>query len=148
MASFSLPPINDNPDGGWGPSSSNLPEQFKFKDIPYAPYSKSDKLGRFADWNDLSGDNRGATVGLPNTQNQRGGGPAGGVGEMAIKRLEVELRARLRISMLKTSQAFPLSIIKRLPLVEAGLPEAEVMSRGGNTYTSRGNAERRTRWFQ
>jgi translation initiation factor 3 subunit D len=58
MASFSLPPIHDNPDGSWGPSSSNLPETFKFKDIPYAPYSKSDKLGRFADWNDISGDNR------------------------------------------------------------------------------------------
>jgi len=76
MPSFSLPPINDNPDGGWGPSSSNLPDQFKFKDIPYAPYSKSDKLGRFADWNDLSTDNRQTTVGLPVTQNVRGG--AGG----------------------------------------------------------------------
>jgi translation initiation factor 3 subunit D len=63
MASFSLPPIHDNPDGSWGPSSSNLPETFKFKDIPYAPYSKSDKLGRFADWNDISGDNRQAAQG-------------------------------------------------------------------------------------
>lgn len=74
---FTLPPINDNPDGGWGPSSSNLPDQFKFKDIPYAPYSKSDKLGRFADWNDLSQDNRQSTVGLPSTQGGRGGGPGG-----------------------------------------------------------------------
>ncbi|KAI0307061.1 translation initiation factor eIF-3 subunit D [Multifurca ochricompacta] len=63
MASFSLPLIYDNPDGSWGPSSSNLPETFKFKDIPYAPYSKSDKLGRFADWNDISGDSRQATSG-------------------------------------------------------------------------------------
>ncbi|KAI0303979.1 translation initiation factor eIF-3 subunit D [Russula brevipes] len=63
MASFSLPPIHDNPDGSWGPSSSNLPETFKFKDIPYAPYSKSDKLGRFADWNDISGDNRQTALG-------------------------------------------------------------------------------------
>lgn len=62
MASFSLPTINDNPDGGWGPSSSNLPSQFKFKEIPYAPYSKSDKLGRFADWYDISGDNRQANA--------------------------------------------------------------------------------------
>jgi translation initiation factor 3 subunit D len=77
MPSFSLPPINDNPDGGWGPSSSNLPEKFKFKDIPYAPYSKSDKLGRFADWNDLSGDNRQTSVGLPSAQTIRGGGPGG-----------------------------------------------------------------------
>ncbi|KAH9999980.1 translation initiation factor eIF-3, subunit D [Russula vinacea] len=29
MASFSLPLIHDNPDGSWGPSSSNLPETFK-----------------------------------------------------------------------------------------------------------------------
>lgn len=77
MPSFSLPPINDNPDGGWGPSTSNFPDQFKFKDIPYAPYSKSDKLGRFADWNDLSSDNRPNVAGLPPTQSSRGGGPGG-----------------------------------------------------------------------
>lgn len=78
MASFTLPTINDNPDGGWGPSSSNFPDQFKFKDIPYAPYSKSDKLGRFADWNDIAGDGRtaapGATAAGPGT---RGGRPGG-----------------------------------------------------------------------
>lgn len=82
MSSFSLPPIIDNPDGGWGPSSSNLPSKFKFKDIPYAPYSKSDKLGRFADWNDLSGS--GAEPRLPNAQNalnpQSRGGAGGGAG--------------------------------------------------------------------
>ncbi|KAL0574204.1 hypothetical protein V5O48_007745 [Marasmius crinis-equi] len=73
MPSFSLPPIRDSPDGGWGPSSSNLPEQSKFKDIPYAPYSKSDKLGRFADWNENTTDGRQAAVGLPVTQNTRAG---------------------------------------------------------------------------
>lgn len=77
MPSFTLPPIHDNPDGGWGPSSSNLPDQFKFKDIPYAPYSKSDKLGRFADWNDLSSDNRQTAVGLPSTQSARNTGASG-----------------------------------------------------------------------
>ncbi|KAF8165707.1 translation initiation factor eIF-3 subunit D [Crassisporium funariophilum] len=77
MPSFSLPPIHDNPEGGWGPSSSNIPDQFKFKDIPYAPYSKSDKLGRFADWNDLSSDNRQNAGGPPSAQNARGGGPGG-----------------------------------------------------------------------
>jgi len=71
MPSFTLPPINDNPDGGWGPSTSNFPNQFKFKDIPYAPYSKSDKLGRFADWNDISSDSRQTAVGLPSTQGTR-----------------------------------------------------------------------------
>lgn len=77
MSSFSLPPIHDNPDGGWGPSTSNFPDQFKFKDIPYAPYSKSDKLGRFADWNDLSSDNRQNVAGLPPTQGGRGGAQSG-----------------------------------------------------------------------
>ncbi|EED82658.1 predicted protein [Postia placenta Mad-698-R] len=77
MASFSLPQINDNPDGGWGPSSSNLPAQFKFKDIPYAPYSKTDKLGRFADWNDVSGDNRQNAGTAAQQGNTRGGGPGG-----------------------------------------------------------------------
>jgi len=71
--SFSLPPIHDNPDGSWGPSTSNIPDQFKFKDIPYAPYSKSDKLGRFADWNEASTDNRQNAAGLPPTQANRGG---------------------------------------------------------------------------
>jgi translation initiation factor 3 subunit D len=78
MASFSLPKIHDNPDGAWGPSSSNFPEQFKFKDIPYAPYSKSDKLGRFADWNELVTDNRQPAVGtLPTGQSTRGGRTGG-----------------------------------------------------------------------
>ena len=81
MVSFSLPPIQNNPDGGWGPSSSNLPEKFKFKDIPYAPYSKSDKLGRFADWNELSTENRtgagAGTVGVPSTQQTQRSGTSG-----------------------------------------------------------------------
>lgn len=45
--SFTLPTIFDN-DLGWGPASNVLPDQFR--DIPYAPYSKADKLGRIADW--------------------------------------------------------------------------------------------------
>ncbi|CAL1700223.1 unnamed protein product [Somion occarium] len=77
MASFTLPTINDNADGGWGPSSSNLPPNFKFKEIPYAPYSKSDKLGRFADWNDISGDNRQMTFGPASSQGPQRGGMSG-----------------------------------------------------------------------
>ena len=77
MSSFSLPTINDNPDGGWGPSFSTLPSQFKFKDIPYAPYSKSDKLGRFADWNDISGDNRQTNLGVASGQGARGAATGG-----------------------------------------------------------------------
>ena len=75
MASFELPPIKDNPDGGWGPSPSNFPPDFKFKDIPYAPFSKTDKLGRYADWNDLTGDNR-----LSATNTAGGTRPAGATG--------------------------------------------------------------------
>ncbi|GAA5830659.1 hypothetical protein JCM11251_002552 [Rhodosporidiobolus azoricus] len=40
--------VVDN-DAGFGPSADNLPPQFK--DIPYAPFSKNDKLGRIVDWN-------------------------------------------------------------------------------------------------
>ncbi|KAH8118395.1 translation initiation factor eIF-3, subunit D [Phellopilus nigrolimitatus] len=75
MASFELPPIQDNPDGGWGPSPSNFPQDFKFKDIPYAPFSKADKLGRFADWNDLTSDNRQTASGA--AANARPTGPGG-----------------------------------------------------------------------
>ena len=77
MVSFSLPPINDNPDGSWGPSSSNMPSEYKFREIPYAPYSKSDKLGRFADWYEGTGDGRNPTIGLSTTQGTRSG-PARG----------------------------------------------------------------------
>ena len=47
MATFAVPLVHDNEDG-WGPSSTCIPE--KFKDTPYAPFSKSDRLGRAADW--------------------------------------------------------------------------------------------------
>ncbi len=47
---FTLPPIHDTPESPWGPPPlSSLPSSLT--DVPYAPYSKSDKLGRFADWN-------------------------------------------------------------------------------------------------
>jgi len=44
-ANFSTPLIQDNP-AGWGPNS--IPPQFK--DMPYQPFSKSDRLGKIADW--------------------------------------------------------------------------------------------------
>lgn len=42
---FVPPSINDN-ETGWGPTG--IPEQFK--DMPYQPYAKSDRLGKIADW--------------------------------------------------------------------------------------------------
>jgi len=45
VAIFHLPFVNDNPDG-WGPN--NLPE--KFVDLPYQKFSKSDRIGKIADW--------------------------------------------------------------------------------------------------
>ncbi|XP_033216534.1 eukaryotic translation initiation factor 3 subunit D-like [Belonocnema kinseyi] len=42
---FVAPGIQDNPDG-WGPCE--LPDQFK--DMPYQPFSKGDRLGKIADW--------------------------------------------------------------------------------------------------
>lgn len=47
MAEFIAPHISDNVDG-WGPPLDEPPE--KFADMPYAPFSKSDRLGRAADW--------------------------------------------------------------------------------------------------
>lgn len=47
MATFKGLVIHDNPDG-WGPPMDLAPA--KFTDMPYAPFSKSDRLGRAADW--------------------------------------------------------------------------------------------------
>ncbi|KAI9503121.1 hypothetical protein GGI25_001951 [Coemansia spiralis] len=47
LPSFSLPTIFDNPKG-WGPSNSQPPSSFK--DIPYVPFSKGDKVNRVANW--------------------------------------------------------------------------------------------------
>lgn len=47
MAHFGSLTIHDHADG-WGPPP-NLPPA-KFRDMPYAPFSKSDRLGRAADW--------------------------------------------------------------------------------------------------
>ncbi|XP_013417569.1 eukaryotic translation initiation factor 3 subunit D-like isoform X2 [Lingula anatina] len=45
MAHFTPPVIQDNPNG-WGPCQ--VPE--KFKDMPYQPFSKGDRLGKVSDW--------------------------------------------------------------------------------------------------
>lgn len=44
-STFFVPIINDNPEG-WGPVG--IPEDFE--NIPYAPFAKSDKLGKASDW--------------------------------------------------------------------------------------------------
>lgn len=46
--SFLLPKSLDHSTNGWGPSTE--PEEL-FKDIPYAPFSKGERLGKAADWN-------------------------------------------------------------------------------------------------
>ncbi|CAF2113009.1 unnamed protein product [Rotaria magnacalcarata] len=42
---FQAPVVIDNKDG-WGPTE----DTFQYKDMPYQPYSKSDQLGKIADW--------------------------------------------------------------------------------------------------
>ena len=42
---YAVPDIQDNPDG-WGPCA--VPDHLK--DVPFAPFSKGDKLGKAADW--------------------------------------------------------------------------------------------------
>lgn len=43
---FKTPLVFDNPTG-WGPTEDSIPQ--KFIDLPYAPFSKGDKLGKVAD---------------------------------------------------------------------------------------------------
>lgn len=43
--SFTAPIIQDNPMG-WGPCE--MPDQFR--DMPYQPFSKGDRLGKISDW--------------------------------------------------------------------------------------------------
>ena len=45
LSVFSLPNVNDNPEG-WGPND----QPDKYKDLPYQKFSKSDKIGKIADW--------------------------------------------------------------------------------------------------
>ncbi|KAJ1998190.1 hypothetical protein GGI04_005109, partial [Coemansia thaxteri] len=47
LPSFTLPTVFDNPKG-WGPANTQLPKEFK--DIPYIPFSKGDKVNRVANW--------------------------------------------------------------------------------------------------
>ncbi|KAI0068546.1 translation initiation factor eIF-3 subunit D [Artomyces pyxidatus] len=128
MDSFTLPPIHDNPDGGWGPSTSNLPENFKFKDIPYAPYSKSDKLGRFADWNDISGDNRQSAAGAANLRaggrGRRDGAQAFGSGAPSAFAFQVEDESSFSLVDNKTSA----------PRRGGGFARGRGGGRGGNSY--------------
>jgi translation initiation factor 3 subunit D len=139
MASFSLPQIHDNTDGSWGPSSSNLPETFKFKDIPYAPYSKSDKLGRFADWNDLSGDNRQAASGTTvnprtGTRGRRDGAQTFGSGLPSAFSFQVE-----------DESSFSLVDNKAGPPRRGGaFARGRATNRGTNSYGSRAS-QRSTR---
>lgn len=45
MAKFCVPVVGDNPEG-WGP----MEEPAHLKHVPYAPFSKSEKLGKIADF--------------------------------------------------------------------------------------------------
>ncbi|KAK2717136.1 eukaryotic translation initiation factor 3 subunit D-like [Artemia franciscana] len=46
---FSLSVVHDTPNG-WGPNT--IPEQYR--DMPYQPFSKGDRLGKVADWTGVS----------------------------------------------------------------------------------------------
>lgn len=45
LTAFSLATVNDNQEG-WGPNE--VPE--KYKELPYQKFSKSDRIGKIADW--------------------------------------------------------------------------------------------------
>eukprot|EP00249_Psilotum_nudum_P010805 c22778_g1_i1 orf=388-2046(-) len=44
-----VPVVADNPDG-WGPPDGSAALQNQLQNVPYAPFSKSERLGRVADW--------------------------------------------------------------------------------------------------
>jgi translation initiation factor 3 subunit D len=46
-AAFPVPDVLPN-DDGWGPTSSSIPAHLA--DMPFAPFSKGDRLGRASDW--------------------------------------------------------------------------------------------------
>ncbi|KAJ3760860.1 eukaryotic translation initiation factor 3 subunit D [Lentinula raphanica] len=145
--SFSLPPINDNPDGGWGPSSSNFPEQFKFKDIPYAPYSKSDKLGRFADWNETSSDTRQNALGTASAQNTRTG--PGGRRREGAQAFGSGTASAFAYFHVEDESSFSLVDNKTAPPRRGGtFIRGRGTSRGGaGNYNTRGGAQRGGRGF-
>ena len=53
---FKLPEFSAATDP-WGPPSV-VPETLRFNDVPYAPYSKNDKLGKVADWSEAAKDTK------------------------------------------------------------------------------------------
>lgn len=92
MASFPLPQLQETPEV-WGPPStastsgkskeSVLPAEFR--DIPFTPFAKSDKIGRFADWNAVTaslahadGARAAAAAAAGGDEQQRGTGPIRG----------------------------------------------------------------------
>lgn len=44
---FGVPQVAENLDG-WGPDASSVPSQLEH--VPYAPFSKGDRVGRASDW--------------------------------------------------------------------------------------------------
>ncbi|OQR99268.1 eukaryotic translation initiation factor 3 [Achlya hypogyna] len=80
MATFSVPEVSVN-GGGWGPTS--LPKQFL--NIPYAPFGKSDKLGKAADFISQN-----AAPGARPGRFQRGTDPSGVNAEFQYKHDAVE----------------------------------------------------------
>lgn len=51
---FKLPTFSGATDP-WGPPAT-VPESLRFNDVPFAPFSKNDKLGKVADWSDAAKD--------------------------------------------------------------------------------------------
>lgn len=45
FANFEMPPLEPN-DDGWGPCELSD----TFRDMPYQPFSKSDRMGKISDW--------------------------------------------------------------------------------------------------
>ena len=49
QAQLKVPNVVDNPDG-WGPLEGFVMLENQLQNVPYAPFSKNERIGRVADW--------------------------------------------------------------------------------------------------
>ncbi|KAJ9118990.1 hypothetical protein QFC24_005956 [Naganishia onofrii] len=130
MASFALPSIHDNADGSWGPATSDVPK--RFQDVPYAPFSKSDKITHVADFiGETSTDGAAATATTArNARGGRGGGGARGNQREAYGASTAAATGNFGFERDEDERSFS--------LVDAGRVAGATRSRGTGLFVGRG----------
>jgi translation initiation factor 3 subunit D len=152
MASFALPSIHDNADGSWGPATSDVPKRFQeyvscystnlntslkqdhslYCSVPYAPFSKSDKITHVADFiGETSTDGAAATATTArNARGGRGGGGARGNQREAYGASTAAATGNFGFERDEDERSFS--------LVDAGRVAGATRSRGTGLFVGRG----------